>query len=316
MKTLGKAGRRVTLVLVGVGVCALASCATIRAPVSGDGIQALDDPDVIERGRYLVFGPAHCAACHGDPGLETDMRLGIEIPLSGGRSFDVGPLGIIVTPNITNDPVAGIGAMSDEALVRGLRYGVSRHDRPLLPFMPFADLADADLQAIISFLRTTTPVDEPAPESRLTWLGAFAAQFIIEPQQPTTRPPLRRPAERTAEYGRYLAITVANCHGCHTQRSRLTGAFIGPAFAGGMKLTEPDGTFVTPNLTPVADSVVSNRTEEEFIGVFRARGSAPTPSPMPWAAFGRMTDADLGAIYRYLKSLPPAPMPERGQERG
>jgi len=26
---------------------------------------------------------------------------------------------------------------------------------------------------------------------------------------------------------------------------------------------------------------------------------------MPWGAFGRMTDDDLRAIYRYLRSLPP-----------
>jgi mono/diheme cytochrome c family protein len=311
MKTVTPHWRCAVGVLLVGAACALASCAMIRAPESDDGIQTLDDPDVIERGRYLVFGPAHCSACHGDPG-RTEMSLGDEIPMSGGRSFDLGRLGTIVTPNITSDPVAGIGAMSDEALVRSLRYGVSRHDRPLLPFMPFADLADADLQAIISFLRTTAPVDAPAPESRLSWLGEFAAQFLLEPQQPTTRPPLQWPAARTAEYGRYLATTVANCHGCHTQRSKLTGAFIGPAFAGGLELKEPAGTFFTPNLTPVADGMVSKRTEEEFIAVFRARASGPAQSPMPWAAFGRMTDADLGAIYRYLNSLPPAETPEGG----
>ena len=109
-------------VLLGAA-CALASCAMIRAPESDDVIQTLDYPDVIERGRYLVFGPAHCSACHGDPG-RTEMSLGDEIPMSGGRSFDLWPLGTIVTPNITSDPVAGIGAMSDEALVRSLRYGV------------------------------------------------------------------------------------------------------------------------------------------------------------------------------------------------
>jgi hypothetical protein len=77
-------------------------------------------------------------------------------------------------------------------------------------------------------------------------------------------------------------------------------------------LKEPAGTFFTPNLTPVADGMVSKRTEEEFIAVFRARASGPAQSPMPWTAFGRMTDADLGAIYRYLKSLPPAEAPEGG----
>ena len=29
-------------------------------------------------------------------------------------------------------------------------------------------------------------------------------------------------------------------------------------------------------------------------------------TPMPWGAFARFTDDDLRAIYRYLRSLPPA----------
>jgi hypothetical protein len=30
---------------------------------------------------------------------------------------------------------------------------------------------------------------------------------------------------------------------------------------------------------------------------------------MPWEAYGQMTDADLAAIYEFLKGLPPAPGP-------
>ena len=31
---------------------------------------------------------------------------------------------------------------------------------------------------------------------------------------------------------------------------------------------------------------------------------------MPWESFARMTDTDLGAIYRYLRTLEPAETPK------
>lgn len=287
----------------------LISCASVPEHSPGDSIRATNDPAVIERGRYLVYGPAHCPSCHGDPACEDELQSGKEVALSGGRRFDLGLLGSVVAPNISNDPVAGIGAVSDEALVRALRYGVARSGRSLVPIMPFAELADRDLQAIISFLRTIEPVPAAAPSSKFTWLGSLAMGLLLEPQGPTKPPLSGMSPERSAEYGRYLAHTVANCHGCHTRRSKLTGAFIGPPFAGGMKMVEGKGTFVAPNLTPAPDGVVQLLSEQEFIERFRVRAQVKTASPMPWAAFARMTDDDLGAIYRYLKTLPASPVP-------
>jgi mono/diheme cytochrome c family protein len=251
-----------------------------------------------------VQGPAHCAACHGDPARDEERRLGRAVPLSGGRAFHLGLLGTIVAPNITSDPVAGIGALSDATLVRSLRYGVSQNGRPLAPFMSFGDLADDDLQAILSFLRTLPPVPRRAPPSELTWLGALALNMVIGPAGPEAPPPARVPPARNSEYGRYLTQTVANCHGCHTRRSRLTGAFVGPAFGGGRAMTEPAGTFVPPNLTP--DGILNGLSEGDFIARFRVEGRGRAGSPMPWEAFARMTDDDLAAIYRYLRTLPPA----------
>src|SRR5262249_11837170 len=161
---------------------------------------------------------------------------GAEIPLSGGRRFDLGFLGNVVVPNITADPDAGIGALSDDDLVRSLRYGVSHTARPLIPFMPFAEMADRDLQSIISFVRVVPPVPDVVHPGDLSWLGSLAVSVVLKPQSPKVPPPVEMVPQRSAEYGRYLAHTVANCHGCHTQRSKLTGAFVGPPFAGGMKL--------------------------------------------------------------------------------
>ena len=76
-----------------------------------------------------------------------------------------------------------------------------------------------------------------------------------------------------------------------------------------MKMVESDGTLVTPNLTPVADGIVRRLDEQQFVERFRMRAQLPMQSPMPWVAFARMTDDDLGAIYRYLKTLPPLPTP-------
>jgi hypothetical protein len=56
------------------------------------------DADIIARGRYLALGPAHCAACHGDPTREADLRRGLDVPFSGGREFDLGALGKVVAP--------------------------------------------------------------------------------------------------------------------------------------------------------------------------------------------------------------------------
>jgi len=44
-----------------------------------------------------------------------------------------------------------------------------------------------------------------------------------------------------------------------------------------------------------------------FIKRFRAGVLIPG-TPMPWGPFGRMSDLELKAIYKYLKSLSPVSM--------
>jgi mono/diheme cytochrome c family protein len=287
---------------IGIGI--LVGCASIELYEGNDEIRASTDPDLIARGRHLVHGPGHCAHCHGNPDRDAEMRAGQEIPLSGGRVFDLGLLGSMVAPNITSEPVSGIGNLSDGALVRSLRYGVSSDGRPLAPFMAFADLTDRDLQAIISFLRTLPPV--PADDQHdLSPLGALAVRVLLRPQMPTSPTRAEMEPESTAKYGRYLAHTVANCNGCHTRRSKLTGAFVGPPFGGGMVMEADSGSFVVPDITP-GGGLLDHLTQSGFVGLFRAKGRAAIGSPMPWSAFSRMSDTELKAIFAYLQTLSPA----------
>ncbi len=289
-----------------LGISGLAIAVAVRQNRTFDApypdIHASTDPAVIERGRYLVTGPAHCTACHA---LASDHGKA-EPHLAGGFAFEL-PIGTIYARNITPDEHTGIGRYSDKEIARVLRYGVHPSGRAMLPFMPFNDMADDDLTAVISYLRSRPAIDHAVPASDFNLLGRFAKAFLVEPVGPSHAPAAHANPAQTAEYGGYIANTIANCGGCHTRRSLRTGEQLGVAFAGGMEMeshTQPGTTFVTPNLTPdPASGHLTAWTEDQFVARFR--NAVETPSPMPWSSFKNLTDDDLRALYRYFRSLPP-----------
>jgi len=306
MKLAMKIGLGIVGVL-GVGVIGLITTVQLRwsraheAPVTG--FSASDDPAVIERGRYLVQGPAHCAGCHGaGDQLAHYEETGEEIPLTGGFEIDIDPA-TLRPPNITPH-ASGIGDMTDEQLARALRYGIARDGRTLFPIMPFANLSDDDIVAIISYLRSLEPEASDVPPTQFKFLGKALLTFAIEPEGPVEPPPASVTPGRTAEYGEYLANSVANCNGCHTDRDLTTGAYIGEPFAGGLKLPHQGKILVVPNITPDGEgSRIKGWDEAAFIARVRTgKGSVPG-SPMPWMPFSKMSDDDLAAIYAYLKTV-------------
>jgi mono/diheme cytochrome c family protein len=278
---------------------------TYQAPLPD--LHASGEPAVIARGRYLALGAAHCIDCHADPTRREEAAAGREVPLSGGFAFRL-PIGIIRTANLTSDRETGIGAYSDGQLARALRHGVGHDGRALPPFMPFADLSDEDLTAIISFLRTLPPVRNAVVRHELNPLGHAVAAFLLKPKGPTSPIVAHVEAAPTAAYGRYLVHSVANCVNCHTRMDMRTGALTGPPLAGGgvhPSVSKPGVQFVTPNLTSdPRTGRIANWTEDLFVARFR-QGKGAEGSPMPWPSFARMTDDDLRAIYRYLRTLPP-----------
>ena len=71
----------------------------------------------------------------------------------------------------------------------------------------------------------------------------------------------------------------------------------------------PWGVSFTFNLTPDLATGLGSWTEEMFIGALRTgkhqgEGRDILP-PMPWAEYRHMSDEDLGAIFAYLRSIPP-----------
>ena len=261
-------------------------------------IKVSTDSAIIARGKHLVFSSAHCINCHSNKNPDSLIALGQDIPLSGGVLFDVG-IAKIYSKNITPDKETGIGRYTDEEIARVLRYGVHPDGSPVLDFMPFHNTSDEDLTAIISYLRAQKPVRNVIPENRYSVMGKVVRAFLIKPVGPDGDVPKAVKRDTTAAYGKYLAVNVAECNGCHTKRD-LAGKFTGESFAGG---NEIEG-FVTPNLTPDASGRIYNWSQQNFIDRFRMGKLYPN-SPMPWNSFKRMTDDELKAIYKFLRSTKP-----------
>jgi mono/diheme cytochrome c family protein len=304
-RRLGRLGIGALAVLsAGAIVTGVRATRTVDAPYPD--IHASKDPAVIERGRYLVEGAAHCGECHGAVEPKAVSHLGR--PLIGGMEFKL-PVGTFRVPNITSDPETGIGNVKDEALARFIRYGVKPDGRVALPFMPYADLSDDDLTAIISFLRTQKPVRHEVAPHDVNALGRVVQAYVLEPKGPTRTPPKSFASEPTAAYGKYITHNIGNCVMCHTKVDMRTGAFAGPLFGGGAEheaVGNPSKKFLSPNLTPDPRwGWLQGWSEDAFVARFHA-GRVHADSPMPWENFKGMTDEDLRAIYRYFQTLPPA----------
>ena len=280
-------------------------------------LRASTDPEIIKRGEYFVFGPSHCVECHvgSYDQFEQAMNQGTRPPLSGGLRMAAAPLGAIYSKNLTPDPETGIGRYTDAQIARMMRYAVRPNGRASVqPLMPFENMSDEDVVAILSYLRAQPPVRNEVPPNEWTLIGK-----IIKSVAPTFKPrsaihpPSTAPVSLpTPERGEYLARYVANCTGCHSPRNQLTFDLNGPEFSGGVEMepillsnADPTVWFVPPNLTPYQSSGLTKFPDRAtFVARFKNGGRQHAGSPMPWEAFARMSEADLGALYEFLIRQP------------
>lgn len=272
-------------------------------------ISAINDSGIIARGEYLAYGPAHCASCHVPMDRFAEVEGGIKIPLSGGWEISMVP-GTFRAPNITPDEETGIGQFSDAKIARALRYSVSHKDEFLMPFMAFQEMSDEDLTAIISFLRSQEAIRNEVEPSKLSFIGKTGLAFgMVKPEGPLNTPPKSVLRDTSSEYGAYFARAVAGCYNCHTERDMKSGEFIGKPFAGGMRFAG-DGlsqgySFVSPNITPDRENGIMADWDETAFIVRMQAGRVHEGSPMPWGAYSQTDEADLKALYRYLKTVEP-----------
>jgi mono/diheme cytochrome c family protein len=102
------------------------------------------------------------------------------------------------------------------------------------------------------------------------------------------------------ERGAYVA-RAANCMSCHTAE----GA---EPYSGGRSFNTPLGVFLSANITPDRDTGIGAWSEDEFAAAVR-QGVRPDGSllypVMPTENYAHMTDADVRALWAYLRSARP-----------
>lgn len=283
----------------------------IQAP---EGLKVEITPTRIERGSYLATSVCACMDCHST--RDWSKFSGPMVPGTlgaGGERFDerLGFPGAFISPNITPHALAG---WSDGDLFRAITSGVSKDGRPLFPVMPYLNYGrmDAeDVYSIIAYLRSL-PAVKSAPERSE---AAFPMNIIIH-TMPTAGSPGERPdGSDPVALGRYIANAAA-CVDCHTRSEK--GQKAGPEFAGGFEFRFPTGAVLrSPNITPSKQGGIGAWSREQFIARFKAAADS-TYAPhtvdmangefqtvMPWTMYAGMTEQDLGALYDYLRTVPP-----------
>ena len=79
-----------------------------------------------------------------------------------------GPWGTTYTSNLTPDKKTGLGDQTDDEILTMLRTGRHKKEElrpPMSMFVPFLNRAtDEDLQAIVAYLRSISPVENKVPE--------------------------------------------------------------------------------------------------------------------------------------------------------
>lgn len=317
MKTFFKVIGLLLLVVVAIAAIGV-SWLVLRKPAQRDAIAEKIEatPQRIARGNYLVHHVSICTDCHS----ERTNQYGL--PFKPGREGVGGFVwdqkiefpGTLAAANLTPDPDTGLGKWTDGEILRAMREGVDRDGNALFPIMPYGhlrSLSDDDAKAIVAYLRTLAPVRYEKPKKSLNVPLNFVEKFIPAPIEGPVVAPDR--SDRVA-YGKYMT-TIAMCSECHATKDEKKQPIPGREFAGGWEMLTPEFRCVPANITPHPSTYMGRATKEEFIARFRAFANftvdtAPAAPKgkntlMPWISYSGMTDEDLGAIYDYLKSLPP-----------
>lgn len=110
------------------------------------------------------------------------------------------------------------------------------------------------------------------------------------------------------QYGAYV-FRAGGCFECHTDTKTK-----GQPLAGGRGLPTPFGTFYSPNITPDPETGIGRWSEADFVRAMR-KGLSPDganyfPS-FPYTAFAKITDADMRALWAYLRAQPPVKQPNK-----
>ncbi len=262
-------------------------------------------PERVARGKVLAS--AICLGCHMDP---------VTQKVTGKHMSDTPPeFGAIYSKNITRHPEKGIGSWTDGELAYLLRTGVGRDGVYVPPYMvKLPHMSDEDLASILAFLRSDDPLVapeavDPPGVTRPSFLTKLLTRLVFAPIPYPDAPVVDPPPDDEVALGRYLVVNL-DCFSCHSEDFKTTNVehpeetpgYLG----GGNPLLGLSGeTVFSANLTPHETTGIGSWSRDEFVRAVR-EGFRPDNTPIlyPMAPMPELSEAEVGAMYTYLRSVP------------
>jgi mono/diheme cytochrome c family protein len=309
--------RKLTLItaIVAVALALLLWVLTIPATVPASALPPYQ-PDVAN--GATMFNIGGCSSCHAKPNKDPDKVDGTR--LGGGLALP-SPFGTFYVPNISSDPVDGIGAWSEADFVTALWKGTSarrRHLFPAFPYTSYQHMELADVRDLFAYLKTLPPVpgrvrrhDLAFPFSIRRLVGLWKLLFLHGG-------PFLPDSEKSAQWNRgdYLVNGPGHCAECHSPRNFFGAIVESERFAGG---PTPDGKGWVPNITPTGlqhPSEGNTTWSEKEVASFLDNGFNPAGDVAGGAMAevirntSKLSAADRAAIAAYIISLPPREGPK------
>ena len=270
-------------------------------------LTASNDSAFIARGEYLVNNVTACWDCHSEN--DHAKFAGKVIPGTEGKGGNVYPEqagfpGTFYSPNLTSYHLEN---WTDGEIALAITAGVSKDGEPLFPLMPYKSyryLANEDLKAIISYLRTIKPIKNDVARSEASFPFSLIMRTI-----PAEASPMELPdRSNSVKSGEYLTH-IGGCISCHTPLDDQNAPIAGMTLAGGQEFDLPTGGIVrSVNITPDEETGIGNWDKDAFINRFKYYENNDSifvkkddfNSLMPWYVYAGMNEEDLGAIYDYL----------------
>ena len=264
------------------------------------------DQNLIKQGEYLARA-GDCVACH----TAKDGK-----PFAGGLPMET-PIGTIYSTNITPDKT-GLGDYSLEDFDKAVRHGVAKNGSTLYPAMPYpsyASVNETDMKALYAyFMHGVAPVAQENKESDIPWplsmrwpLTGWRWMFApaVEDYKTTAG------EDAMVSRGAYLVEGLGHCGACHTPRAltmqeKVLSAGEGSAFLSG---SAPLEGWIAKSLRGDHKDGLGSWSEEQLVQFLKTGRSDRSAvfggmSDVVTHSMQYMTDNDLTAIARYLKSLP------------
>ena len=259
-----------------------------------------------------AFNAGGCSSCHAVPGQPDRLRLG------GGLAIP-SPFGTFYAPNISSDPVDGIGRWTEAEFVDAVTKGISPagfHYFPAFPYPSYQHAKVEDVRDLFAYLKTLAPLsgkvrdhDVPFPFNVRRNIGIWKLLFM-------DGKPFMPDAAHSAQWNRgaYLVNSLGHCAECHSPRNFLGGIIADKRFAGG---PNPEGEGWVPNITQKGIGDWSAQDIADFLetGQMPDGDSAGGSMARVIRNVSQLSPEDRAAIADYIKSLPAVDGPPKPKKK-